>query len=245
MLTELFCAHDPAMARQRAGMRALATSFAQGLQMTNILKDVWEDRSRGACWLPQEVFSRYGVDLATLSPQRVDARFAAGMRELVGVTHAHLRDALAYTLLIPAAETGIRRFCLWALGLAVLTLRKIDRNPQFTAGVQVKVSRSTVAMTQKLTTWAVGSDWLLRRLFDAAARGLPLAPPGAVTRAVSPLASEPVQSTAPAPVAGGVPARHAAHAPIETALHLGPIAHRDSAVVPERARRRSEGGGTP
>jgi farnesyl-diphosphate farnesyltransferase len=49
------------------------------------------------------------------------------MRELVGVAHAHLRNALDYTLLIPGKETGIRRFCLWAIGLAVLTLRKSRR----------------------------------------------------------------------------------------------------------------------
>jgi len=28
------------------------------------LKDVWKIGSRGACWLPQEVFTRHGVDLA-------------------------------------------------------------------------------------------------------------------------------------------------------------------------------------
>ena len=44
--------------------------------------------------------------------------------ELIGVAHAHLRNALDYTLCIPAAETGIRRFCLWAIGLAVLTLQE-------------------------------------------------------------------------------------------------------------------------
>ena len=49
------------------------------------------------------------------------------MHELIGVAHAHLRNALDYTLLIPGNETGIRRFCLWAIGLAVLTLRKIAR----------------------------------------------------------------------------------------------------------------------
>ncbi len=50
------------------------------------------------------------------------------------MAHAHLRNALSYTLLIPAHETGIRRFCLWAIGLAVLTLRKIAANPGFTSG---------------------------------------------------------------------------------------------------------------
>jgi farnesyl-diphosphate farnesyltransferase len=175
MLTELFCDYSSEIARQRTALSALAASFAQGLQMTNILKDVWEDRSRGACWLPQEVFSRHGVDLAEVSSEPFDPRFGAGFRELIGTAHAHLRNALEYTLLIPSSETGIRRFCLWAIGLAVLTLRKIEHNPRFTAGAQVKITRSAVAMTRLLTNVAGRSDWLLRRLFAQAARGLPLA----------------------------------------------------------------------
>ena len=175
MLTELFCDYSPQIARHRPALSAIAASFAQGLQMTNILKDVWEDRSRGACWLPQEVFTRHGIDLAQLSSEPHDPRFGAGFLELVGVAHAHLRNALDYTLLIPAKEMGIRRFCLWAIGLAVLTLRKIERNPRFTAGAQVKVTRSTVAMIRLLTDVAGRSDWMLRRLFAQAARGLPLA----------------------------------------------------------------------
>jgi farnesyl-diphosphate farnesyltransferase len=175
MLTELFCDYSADIARHRTSLSSLAASFAQGLQMTNILKDVWEDRSRGACWLPQEVFIRHGIDLAQVSSEPFDPRFGAGFRELIGVAHAHLRNALEYTLLIPSKETGIRRFCLWAIGLAVLTLAKIEQNPRFTAGAQVKVKRSAVAMTRLLTQVAGRSDWMLRRLFAHAARGLPLA----------------------------------------------------------------------
>jgi farnesyl-diphosphate farnesyltransferase len=175
MLTELFCGYSPRIMRQRLAMHDLALSFAQGLQMTNILKDVWEDRSRGACWLPRDVFARHGIDLAQLSAAAPDQRFTAAMHELVGVAHAHLRNALAYTLLIPGEEDGIRRFCLWAIGLAVLTLRKIERTPGFTAGAEVKVTRRTVALTRTLTSIAVRRDWMLRQLFDAAAHGLPLA----------------------------------------------------------------------
>ena len=50
------------------------------------------------------------------------------MQRLVGIAHRHLRNALAYSLLIPKQETGIRNFCLWAIGLAVLTLRKINNH---------------------------------------------------------------------------------------------------------------------
>jgi len=174
MLTDLFCDYSAVIAERRTGLSSLAVSFAQGLQMTNILKDVWEDRARGACWLPQEVFSRHGIDLAQLVALPHDPRFASAYGELVGVAHGHLRKALEYTLLIPANETGIRRFCLWAIGLAVLTLQKINHNPRFNAGVQVKVSRRAVATTRVLTDVGLRRDWLLRRLFAFAGRGLPL-----------------------------------------------------------------------
>jgi farnesyl-diphosphate farnesyltransferase len=179
MLTQLFCAYSPAIERQRAGMERLGVSFAQGLQMTNILKDVWEDRERGACWLPREVFSRHGVELATLEVERQPPGFAAGMSELIGVAHAHLRNALSFTLLIPRSEVGIRRFCLWAIGLAVLTLRRIEHTPGFRSGAQVKISHAAVGITTMLSNASVRQDWLLRRLFDVAATGLPLAQLGA------------------------------------------------------------------
>ncbi|HVW69216.1 MAG TPA: phytoene/squalene synthase family protein [Steroidobacteraceae bacterium] len=186
MLTELFCSYSEEIRQHRGALHDLAVSFAQGLQMTNILKDVWEDRARGACWLPQEVFTRYGVDLGQLTAAQPDPRFDAGMRELVGVAHVHLRNALAYTLLIPPRETGIRRFCLWAIGLAVLTLQRIAATPGFTSGAQVKVSHAAVGLTQISTNLAVRNDWLLRRLFDWAARGLPLAAPNVARRTPRP-----------------------------------------------------------
>ena len=185
MLTELFCSYSAQIRQHRTELHDLAVSFAQGLQMTNILKDVWEDRTRGACWLPQEVFTRYGIDLERLGTGP-DSRFDAGMRELVGVAHVHLRNALAYTLLIPGKETGIRRFCLWAIGLAVLTLKRISQTPGFTSGSQVKVSHAAVAMTQLSTNVAVRSNWLLERLFDWAAIGVPLAAPSVARRSPRP-----------------------------------------------------------
>jgi farnesyl-diphosphate farnesyltransferase len=175
MLTDLFCAHAPEVDARRSSLAPLATSFGQGLQMTNIIKDLWTDRSRGVCWFPRDVFGRAGVDLKTLTPGCDDAGLAAGLEELIGVAHGHLRNALAYTLAIPARETGIRRFCLWALGLAVLTLRKIHQNPAFLAGEQVKVSRGTVRATVFATSVAVRGDWALTRLFHQFAATLPLA----------------------------------------------------------------------
>jgi farnesyl-diphosphate farnesyltransferase len=182
MLTELFCSHSPAAAQRRGALRELAASFGQGLQMTNIIKDMWEDRGRGACWLPRDVFARHGIDLDRLQPVPFDTRFEEGLRELIGIAHGHLRNAIAFTLLIPREEPGIRRFCLWSIGLAVLTLRSIANHPQFSSGAEVKVSHGAVALTRITTSLAVRSDRALRRLFNWAAGDLPLASPEEVSR---------------------------------------------------------------
>lgn len=175
MLTELFILHCPELEAERERMFKLAVSFGQGLQMTNILKDIWDDQQAETCWLPRAVFDEHGFDLSKLEPGSQSPEFADGLRELVGVAHAHLRNALDYGLMIPTRETGIRKFCLWAIGLAVLTLRKIDRNPAFASGADVKVTRRTVKATILTTNLALKSNRALRLVFDRAAAGLPLA----------------------------------------------------------------------
>jgi farnesyl-diphosphate farnesyltransferase len=179
MLTRLFCLHSREIARHREALMPLAVSFGQGLQMTNILKDVWEDYDAGACWLPREVFAEEGCDLADLPAARNREGFERGVRRLIGISQAHLRNAVAYTLLIPRQETGIRKFCLWAIGLAVLTLRKINHHPDYTNGSQVKISRLSVKGTILATGLTLQNDGLLTLLFSIAARGLP--PPPAST----------------------------------------------------------------
>ena len=176
MLTDLFCDFDPDIAVRREELMRLAVSFGQGLQMTNILKDQWEDRARGACWLPQEVFQKHGLDLKQLQPGQNVPAFAEVQNELIGVAHAHLHNALEYSLLIPVKYAGMRRFCLWAIGLAVLTLRNLHEMPGFTASAQIKVSRGAVARTIMVCNMAVRSNGLLRRVFNLAWRKLPLTP---------------------------------------------------------------------
>ncbi|MFM8330586.1 MAG: phytoene/squalene synthase family protein [Candidatus Methylumidiphilus sp.] len=173
MLTRLFCHYSPAIAAQREVMMKLAVSFGQGLQMTNILKDLWDDHGRGVCWLPRSVFAEVGYDLADLRPGHNSPQFAQGFQHLIGVAHAHLRNALEYTLLIPAHETGMREFCLWALGMALLTLRKINGHLYFSTSAQVKITRrsvKTVIVGSRLTR---RSDMLLKAAFYLAGRGLP------------------------------------------------------------------------
>lgn len=175
MLTELFCEHAPEIAARRSELEARAVSFGQGLQMTNILKDVWDDLDRGFCWLPRDVFARAGFDLRDLvRGQRVDSgRFRRALGELIALAQAHLRDALEYVLLIPARQGGIRRFCLSALFMALLTLRKIDRRRGFGSSREVKISRRSVRASIAAANLLTGSDIALRALFALASLGLP------------------------------------------------------------------------
>ena len=173
MLTEIYCDYSPEIEQHRQELMPLAVSFGQGLQMTNILKDIWDDQERHMCWLPREVFSRYGSDLHNLSPDNISAEFQEALGHLIGVASSHLANALRYTLLIPPHETGIRRFCLWALGMAVLTLRKINRRRDFTSGQQVKISRKSVKATIIFTSLFARRDTMLKLMFSLTTRGLP------------------------------------------------------------------------
>ena len=70
--------------------------------------------------------------------------------------------------------------------MAILTLRNIHANPDYVSGQTVKISRTAVRATVILSSLALYSNRVLKWLFAAASRGLPLesagddsAPPGA------------------------------------------------------------------
>ncbi len=174
MLTELFCEYSDEINVHKKEMMRLAVSFGQGLQMTNILKDIWDDRERGACWLPKNIFHDEDFELKNLRPGCKDENFHRGLGKLIAIARDHLRDALTYTLMIPEHEVGIRRFCLWALGMAILTLNKINKRRDFSSGTEVKISRRSVRATVFVTSLFVRHNRVLRLLFDYMSKNLPV-----------------------------------------------------------------------
>ncbi|MEE9395816.1 MAG: phytoene/squalene synthase family protein [Methylococcales bacterium] len=174
MLAKLFCHYSPEIAKHRSELLKLSVSFGQGLQMTNILKDIWDDSQRGVCWLPRDIFTKAGFNLDNLASGPQDPAFQEGLKYLISIAHGHLTNALKYTLLIPKKETGIRYFCLWALGMAVLTLKKIRGNLDFSDSSQVKISRKQVKATILATRLTARSNLALRLLFKTSSTGLSL-----------------------------------------------------------------------
>ncbi len=167
MLAKLFCHYSEDINIHKEQLLELSVSFGQGLQMTNILKDIWDDAQRGVCWLPQDIFTETGFDLKDLTPATDDEHFRLGLEHLISIAQEHLHNALRYVQLLPTHETGMRNFCLWALGMAVLTLNNIKNNLNFNDSDQVKITRKDVKKTILACKLTARSNMLLSLLFQA------------------------------------------------------------------------------
>lgn len=173
MLAELFCDYSAEISAHQPQLIELSVHFGQGLQMTNILKDVREDMSRGVNWLPKSLFEQVNVDLQDLPAVFSEPKFADVIGQLIAIAHGHLHKALEYTLLIPTQEKGIRRFCLWAIGMAMLTLKKLNADRHYSNPAATKITRATLKRIVMLSNMAVGQDVLVKGLFVSLTRGLP------------------------------------------------------------------------
>ncbi len=172
MLAKLFCHYSPEINQHREQLLALSVSFGQGLQMTNILKDIWDDAKRDVCWLPQDIFTETGFDLKELNTSTNSKEFQLGLEHLISIAQGHLKNALTYTQLLPSHEVGIRNFCLWALGMAVLTLNEIKQHLDFNDSNQVKITRKKVKATILASRLTGRSNWLLSLLFNLQSKHL-------------------------------------------------------------------------
>ena len=171
MLTDLFGLHAVGVRPFRlAQLKQLATSFGRGLQLTNIIKDVADDRQRGWSFVPRQL-----CDACGLRPEDLqDGRHREGARQvmlaLIAKAKHHLTDALVYTTTLPRREYGIRLFCLSALYFAVRTLRLAEQEPRLLdPGHKVKISRGAVYRTIVAARLVAPSNALVRAYFRSLA----------------------------------------------------------------------------
>ena len=98
-ITRLFGVHDPSVLEQ-------AERMGHAMQLTNIVRDVGEDWSRGRLYLPAELMARHGVNEAALASMCRGAPLVAGYRalveELMTMAEAEYRSALAALPALPA-----------------------------------------------------------------------------------------------------------------------------------------------
>jgi farnesyl-diphosphate farnesyltransferase len=174
MLTRLFAGYSPGVAARLPELEPRASAFGRALQLTNIIKDIREDRERGSCWLPRTLMARHGLTADTLLAHDHRAAALELLDELLAVAHREAETSFEYILLLPSEERGIRLFCLWPLFFAVLTLRELRGNPEVFSGPAVKISRAAVKRVMVFTRALADKDWALRVAFRTYTSGLPL-----------------------------------------------------------------------
>jgi farnesyl-diphosphate farnesyltransferase len=164
LLTGLFQIHHRGMPEGRyRRLEALATSFGLGLQLTNIIKDVADDRRRGWSFVPRDLCEVAGVRPDDLQDPSHGSEARQVMQALIAKAKTHLRDALAYCTTLPAAAYRIRIFCLTSLYFAIRTLRVAERDPRLLdPDHKVKITRGEVYRTVAATHLIAPFDPLVR-----------------------------------------------------------------------------------
>jgi farnesyl-diphosphate farnesyltransferase len=158
LLTQLFRLHDSPNDPDRYDrMDALATSFGLGLQLTNIIKDVADDRRRGWSFVPRQLCDAVGIEPEELQDEQHRDEGRRVMRLLIQKTKGHLDDALRYSTTLPRRQYGIRLFCLTSLFFAVRTLHLAERDPRLLDPAhKVKITRGTSPVRRSCPLGAIG-----------------------------------------------------------------------------------------
>jgi farnesyl-diphosphate farnesyltransferase len=173
LLTGLFRIHHRRMSAGRyRRLEGLATSFGLGLQLTNIIKDVADDRRRGWSFVPRDLCEVAGVRPDDLQDPSHGSEARQVMAALIAKAKTHLGDALAYCTTLPAAAYRIRIFCLTSLYFAIRTLRVAERDPRLLdPGHKVKITRGEVYRTVAATHLIAPFDPLVRGYYLHLAEG--------------------------------------------------------------------------
>ncbi|HYL82442.1 MAG TPA: squalene/phytoene synthase family protein [Candidatus Acidoferrum sp.] len=167
--TEMAVAHRPACHSWNAeSMKRRGVRFGQGLQLTNVLRDLARDLRIGRCFLPREDLALLGLMPGDLLDPAAIARLRPLLRELLGRTLEHLAEGWAYTLTIPRGEMRLRLACTWPLFIGLRTLQRIWEAPNLLdPKTRVKVSRPAVYAILARSSALAWSDHALGRYYRA------------------------------------------------------------------------------
>jgi farnesyl-diphosphate farnesyltransferase len=137
--------------------------FGKALQMTNVLRDCGKDLRIGRCYLPATMLDRFGLSPQDLLLPNASLRARPLMFELLQKTLDHFREAVQYTLAIPASSVRLRLSCLWPILIGLETLLLLVHNDNWLDPAKVsKIRRSRVYRVIAYSLPLVASNKLLR-----------------------------------------------------------------------------------
>ncbi len=176
MLTGLFSLDRPSITDEiEAELGPAGIDFGLGLQLTNIIKGVTDDISRGVSYLPRELLEECGVTLRELIENPSNPRGKPVVEKLVRLALPRLDRGLEYTLAIPAREKDLRMFCALPLFFAVDTLGLAAGGEKVFGREPLKISREEVLATHRRLeeTAGDGAAWREEYLHRKQRQGLP------------------------------------------------------------------------
>jgi farnesyl-diphosphate farnesyltransferase len=152
---------------------ALGIRFGQGLQMTNLLKDLGKDLSIGRCYLPREQLEQLEIGLDELTHPATLQRLRPLIIQLTWHTLDHLDQACHYVLQLPRKALRLRLSCMWPLLFAVQTLEVICRSEVLLdPEARVKISRRVVYRTMFKSLWCLIAPSMLAKYYACLRRRL-------------------------------------------------------------------------
>ena len=151
ILALLFYEQDKTIDKQK--LLNLSVSFGEGLQLTNILKDRYEDSLRNVSFLPIE---------------KDDAKASL---EYIEICQGHLQDAINFITSVPRKNTGIRIFCLLNVLMATATLKRI-KSVDICGLQKVKISRNQVKFLYIWSRLIAKSNLLVKLTFNLIGLGV-------------------------------------------------------------------------
>jgi farnesyl-diphosphate farnesyltransferase len=154
--TDVHVAHRPRLRHwDLPAMKRLGVRFGQGLQLTNVLRDLPRDLRHGRCYLPRADLARLGLEPRDLLDPAAAPAVRPLLVELLDAALDHYEAGWQYTFAIPAAETRMRLACAWPLLIGLSTLGLLARAPSWLdPAVTLKVPRAGVygLMARSLAT---------------------------------------------------------------------------------------------
>jgi 4,4'-diapophytoene synthase len=173
MLTNLFSLdRDSITIDIRDRLRYYGPRFGLGLQLTNIIKGVTDDNSRGVSYLPRQLLTESGITIPELLKQPGDPRGRQLISRLISLALSGLDDALEYMLTLPPQETDLRLFCALPLIFAVRTLALAGRTTAVFGEEPLKISRGEIAAIYLRLEAICGKDDELRKTYRKEKQGI-------------------------------------------------------------------------
>ena len=142
LLTELFAQGSARVAERADVLRVHAVGFGTLLQLTNIVKDVRDDRARGVCFVPRSMCDAHGLRVEDLFAPGWNEQTSAVLRDVIELARRYETHAERYIDALPPEVEPPRKFCSLPLLLAKGTLDLLADDP---TRPERKVDRATVA----------------------------------------------------------------------------------------------------